>query len=82
MLSSYTFTSREKNMAARCLFGIFVFDQNLLLVYRFLTNDLFTYLHKSFVDRGYPLDDNDQVRNDRLISNENPFFNMMKGSFE
>ena len=79
----HTFTSGEKNMAARCLFGIFVFDKNSSLVYRFLTNDLFTHLRTSFIDRGYSFDDNDQVRNLRLLSNENSFLsNMMEGSFE
>jgi hypothetical protein len=44
-------------MATRCLFGIFVFGSNSSLVYRFLTDDLFAYLHKRFIDRGYKFDD-------------------------
>ncbi|UJR22294.1 hypothetical protein I4U23_025352 [Adineta vaga] len=47
-------------MVTRCLFGIFVFEKNSSLVYRFLTNDLFTYLQQSFIDRGYSFDENNQ----------------------
>ena len=44
-------------MASRCLFGIFVFGSNSDLVYRFLTDDLFEYLYKRFIARGYKFDE-------------------------
>jgi hypothetical protein len=53
-------------MGTRCLFGIFVFGSNSALVYRFLTDDLFDYLYKCFIDRGYKFDadssENSEVR--------------------
>ncbi|CAF1229958.1 unnamed protein product [Rotaria sordida] len=45
-------------MVTRCLFGIFVFGTNSDLIYRFLTDDLFEYLHKCFIDRGYTFKEN------------------------
>ncbi|CAF1362774.1 unnamed protein product [Adineta steineri] len=36
----------------------------LSIIYRFLTKDLFEYLHKLFVDRGYSFDENNQENSD------------------
>jgi hypothetical protein len=49
-------------MVTRCLFGIFVFGSDSSLIYRFATDDLFSYLRKYFIDRGYTFDENSQVR--------------------
>jgi hypothetical protein len=49
-------------MVTRCLFGIFVFGSNSSLIYRFVTDDLFSYLRNYFIDRGYTFDENSQVR--------------------
>ncbi|CAF1444597.1 unnamed protein product [Rotaria sp. Silwood1] len=45
-------------MVTRCIFGIFVFGSNSDLIYRFLTDDLFVYLHECFIDRGYTFKEN------------------------
>ncbi|CAF3401827.1 unnamed protein product [Rotaria socialis] len=45
-------------MVTRCLFGIFVFGSKSDLIYRFATDDLFSYLRKCFIDRGYTFNEN------------------------
>ncbi|CAF4083874.1 unnamed protein product, partial [Rotaria magnacalcarata] len=45
-------------MVTRCLFGIFVFGSDSDLIYRFATDDLFSYLRKCFIDRGYAFNEN------------------------
>jgi hypothetical protein len=53
-------------MVSHCLFGIFVFGTNSSVIYRFLTDDLYTHLKQRFKVRGYKLNedslDNNQVR--------------------
>lgn len=57
-------------MATRCMFGILVFGSNFDLIYRFLTLDLFTYLRKRLIDRGFlfnePLTEEQEVREVRF----------------
>jgi hypothetical protein len=48
-------------MVTSCLFGIFVFGSDYSLIYRFLTDDFFTYLYKLFQEK-YELDENNLVR--------------------
>lgn len=44
-------------MVTRCLFGIFVFGSNSSVIYRFLTDDLYTHLRQRFQARAYKLND-------------------------
>ena len=58
---SNIFSQKHENMVTRCLFGIIVFGSNSDLIYRFLTDDLFTYLYKCFIDRGYTFNEEQTV---------------------
>ncbi|CAF1166317.1 unnamed protein product [Adineta ricciae] len=51
-------------MAARCLFGMFVFGSHSSVVYRFLTDDLYAHLTECFKNRGYKFstDTNDNTQ--------------------
>ncbi|UJR26815.1 hypothetical protein I4U23_008128 [Adineta vaga] len=51
-------------MTTRCLFGLFVFGSNSSVIYRFLTDDLYTHLTDCFKKRGYKLslDGNDSTQ--------------------
>jgi len=49
-------------MATSCLFGIFVFAPDYTLTYRFLTDDLFTYLYQRFLERDYRFEGHNDVR--------------------
>jgi hypothetical protein len=48
-------------MVTSCLFGILVFGSDITLIYRFLTNDFYTYLYKYFCEREYSFDGNNDV---------------------
>jgi hypothetical protein len=53
---------KYENMVTRCLFGIFVFGPDITLTYRFLTDDLFSYLYQTFREHRDPSDDGHVVR--------------------
>lgn len=54
-------------MATHCLFGIFVFGSKSDTIYRFVTDDLFAYLKKCFIDRGYSLNEDSTDTNEVRI---------------
>lgn len=53
-------------MVATCLFGILIFGSDYTLIYRFLSDDFFTYLYKSFLEPKYGLGgENNEVKKER-----------------
>lgn len=54
-------SQKYENMVTSCLFGILVFGSDITLIYRFLTNDFYTYLYKYFCERQYSFDGNNDV---------------------